>query len=892
MKWSLFTRPNLSRRSLYGMIAVGLLMSLLALTLIGKLVNLQLIQGRDYKRQAGASHFSKRPSYPERGKISDANGETLALTTYVYNIGITPAAVASQPPQDQADQKLDRQQIAEGFSTLLNLPFDQVQAAMEKKDKAYVVLKKEIPKEAYTPFEEFLTQHAIRGVAIDSLPKRFYPKDKLASQIVGFASRREDSGLTGVTGLEAYYQRELAGQLGYTYGEVDHYFGGQLPYSNPREQAPVPGHNLVLNLDSALQAEVERIVERYNDLFQATDGSSAIILDAKTGAVVAMAQEGGYNLNHPYEAPKKLEKGARAYFEKMHEMRGEDPLQELKTRQAELEKDREKILEETQKLEPGQLIQGPPTPNRLLELSQAEDAIRFYNVSVSPAGHVRAPDYIYKGWDPYEDKDDLDYLNRRLWTNRNVSFTYEPGSTMKSFTVATAYEEHAFRLDETFSDAPVWIRGFGDYALHCHVFPKNHGYETVQQALAQSCNPVMIQIAERVGIEKFYEYVHALGFYGLTGVDLPAESYGLLHTNPGVVDLAPMSFGESNTITPIALAQAYTVFANDGVMLKPQVVKYLTDKEGNVVREFPAQPVRQVYSRETVETVRAMLRDAVVNGIVRLANEPGYFVGAKTGTSTKSTKNTEEQDYSVMSVASLFPIDDPRYIVLGIQYNPNTTFTSGVQSMVRDLIRATGRLMHVPRRYTQVDLSQAIRPRKFSYANGITLQSIADTIVSLDIDYDLAPDMEPTDFFYSMYPAGTQELNGYPIYYVSKDGEPPKETVDVPDFTGKTFEEAAELAYQKRINLKYEGNPIQGVVVKQSIEAKDKDGKLQKMQKYGIVELTFGALAGYNPPALHIVENPVAKENTHLPVKTDPIWTTQRIYDPYGAIPEHNPYGG
>lgn len=899
-------KKRITRRSIYGIFTVGVAILLVGLVMIGKLFSLQIVQGEDYRKLAGARHYALKPTYPDRGQIYDSQGETLALTTYVYTIGITPKAVMSHLADP--DQRPKREQIIDAFSRLLQLDRQKVAEAFEKTEATYVNLIKNISKEAYDPFGEYLTEYKIGGVAIDSLPKRFYPKKDLASQLIGFANLDEE-GLIGINGIEASYNRALAGTPGYSYGEVDHYFGGQLPYSPATESQPVPGNNVVLYLNSKLQQEVQTIVQRYSRLFSASEGGSAIVMDMQTGGILAMAQEESYDLNQPYAMPQGLEHGAKAFYEERMMERGHD----LKAERERIREARRRAkegpgpksseaAEEKDPVEPDRRIQGPPTPRFLLaklraESSQAGEGKEEGEEKIFLQGLVpyyQMEDQVESStWDPFQKTSDLAYLTSAVWRNQNVSFTYEPGSTMKTFTVSTAVEENAFRLDELFSDAPIWIRGFGDYAIHCHVFPNNHEYETVNQALGNSCNPVMVQLAERVGIEKFYRYVHSLGFYGLTGIDLPAEALGLMHSNPNVVDLAPMSFGESNTVTPIALAQAYSVIGNQGTMVKPQVAKYLTDKDGKVIRSFPASPVRQVYSPQTMQTVIPMLRDAFVNGIVNLANEPGYFAGGKSGTSTKAILDSEEQNYSVMSVAAVFPIDEPRYLVLGLLYDPNTTKSSCAQSMVRDIIRSTGRILNVPKRYTQADLNQALKPKEISTANGITLLSIADYLAGQDVEFELSPGMKYNDYFYTFYPRGKVPLNGYPVYYVSQNGDAPKEEVEVPDFTGKTFEEAASIAYQRRINIHYNGNPLTGVVVEQSVPALSKEEKSpNKMQKYGVVELTFGPLPGYNPPNIRMVENPLPEATTNLPIVTDPIWTTQHIYTPYGDVPEHNPYGG
>lgn len=879
------TRPvNKNKIRLNGILIVALFMLLLGLALISTLFRIQIVQGNAYQKQAGENHYAKIPTYPERGKIEDANGETLALTTYVYTIGITPRSVRSE--LEETDKRPGREEIMQSFSQFLGLDQETLAEAFAKNDAPYVPLVKKMTKERYDPFKQYLEEYRITGVAIDSEPKRYYPKGDIASQVVGFANLGREN-LFGVTGIEAYYDRELAGTPGYIYGEVDHYFAGQLPYSDPTIKKPVPGNNIVLNIDSKLQEQAQQIASKYSKLFSATDGAVALVMNARTGAIVAMAQDHSFDLNKPYAALPDLKEGARAHFDNLLRQRGIDPAYLAELAEAEEEKKLEQLLV-SEKLDPHQVVQGPPVPRKFIAYLES---IRQREEAEKAKQKDRDPNYVYQGWDPFNDPDDLDYLGSRIWQNRNVSYTYEPGSTMKSFTVATALEEHAFQLNEQFSDAPIWIRGFGDYAIHCHVFPNNHAYETAEQALWNSCNPIMVQLAQRVGISKFYQYVHSLGFYKLTGIDAPAEARGLLHENPTEVDLAPMSFGESNTITPISLATAYTSLGNGGVMMKPRLAKYMTDNEGKVVREFAPEAVRQVYSRETAETLLSMLRGTFVHGLVNLANEPGYFAGGKSGTSTKSTTGGEEQDYSVMSVASIFPVDDPQYVVLAIIFDPNTSKSSCAQSMCRDLIRATGRTMNVPKRYTDHDLAQLLKPKEISYANGITLPSIADYLALHNVEYEMQEGMTYDDYFYTLYPVGKVKLHGYPVYYVSKDGEPPREKVDVPDFTGKTFEEAAELAYQKRINIRYDGNPLTGVVIGQSVAAQV-DEVPQQIQKYGIIELTFGQLEGYNPPNIRKVAEPVTEQASTLPPKIDPLAKQQFIYSPYGEIPEHNPYGG
>ena len=124
----------------------------------------------------------------------------------------------------------------------------------------------------------------------------------------------------------------------------------------------------------------------------------------------------------------------------------------------------------------------------------------------------------------------------------------------------------------------------------------NHGSESLVEAFQNSCNPIFVQLAYRIGISKYYEYVHMFGFYERTGIDLPAEGVGIFHTNPTSIDMACLSFGESATVTPIQLLNSYCAMINGGDLMVPHVVKYITDSDGNIVDEIEPEVIRTVFS--------------------------------------------------------------------------------------------------------------------------------------------------------------------------------------------------------------------------------------------------------------------------------------------------------
>ena len=141
------------------------------------------------------------------------------------------------------------------------------------------------------------------------------------------------------------------------------------------------------------------------------------------------------------------------------------------------------------------------------------------------------------------------------------------------------------------------------------------------------CNPVMVQIAQRIGVETYYNYVQAFGHRGLTGIDLPAETVGLIHEDPSTVDLAIWSFGEQSTVTPIQLLNSFAALGNGGILMRPQLVDYMTDRDGNVVQDVQPEVIRRVISEKTSDKIMSYMRGVVTEGTAHLAEVHGYQPG-------------------------------------------------------------------------------------------------------------------------------------------------------------------------------------------------------------------------------------------------------------------------
>ena len=217
-------------------------------------------------------------------------------------------------------------------------------------------------------------------------------------------------------------------------------------------------------------------------------------------------------------------------------------------------------------------------------------------------------------------------------------------------------EEGVVTPDTITSDHPVEI---GGWELNCWKSPP-HGQETFRKGVYNSCNPVFVRIAQELGVDKFYSYVRAFGFFDKTGIMLP-EAGSIFHTEPKEIDMAVASFGQGFQITPIQLATAYCAIANGGTLVTPRLVKELTDSEGNIVKRFETNEIRNVLSKETCETMLDILEGVVTEGTGR-THIKGYRVAGKQA-HPKPSERFRKVYRLILPVA---PADNPKIVALVI----------------------------------------------------------------------------------------------------------------------------------------------------------------------------------------------------------------------------------
>ncbi|MGI6001280.1 MAG: peptidoglycan D,D-transpeptidase FtsI family protein [Candidatus Merdisoma sp.] len=279
-----------------------------------------------------------------------------------------------------------------------------------------------------------------------------------------------------------------------------------------------------------------------------------------------------------------------------------------------------------------------------------------------------------------QEKQDL--LNQ-MWRNQSVNDTYEPGSTFKTVTAAAALEKGVVSLADTFSCPG--FRMVEDRRIRCHKVG-GHGTETFVQAIMNSCNPVFIDIGQRIGVEDFYHYFQQFGLMSKTGIDIPGEAGTIMHKmeNIGAVELATISFGQSFQITPIQLATTISSIINGGTRVTPHFGVEIRSSEGELLKRFRYETKEGIVSEETSETMRYLLEKVVSEGGGNKAYIEGYRIGGKTATSQTLPRGTNKY---ISSFVGFAPADDPEVLAMCIIHNPQGVYYGGTIAapVIRDI---------------------------------------------------------------------------------------------------------------------------------------------------------------------------------------------------------------
>ena len=315
---------------------------------------------------------------------------------------------------------------------------------------------------------------------------------------------------------------------------------------------------------------------------------------------------------------------------------------------------------------------GSYDPNNYLEIYDDTTALLLENERAAALALPEASAAYEAAIETY--KQDVAAARMAQWRNRCVSDGYEPGSTFKLITLASAIDSGAVTLNDSFYCGGQEKFTGREQILNCWK-SAGHGAQTTAQALGNSCNIAFGHIGLRMGGDTFYDYLKSFGIMEKTGVDLPGEASGLFYerkylndpANYGTSYLITSSFGQSFRITPMQLVRAVAAIVNGGYVLEPYIVSEVVDADGNTVEKNEKTVLRQVISQQTSETMRTLMEQVVTEGTASAARTPGYRVGGKTGTSEKLDEydeNGQQVKDKIVSFVGVAPIDDPKYVVL------------------------------------------------------------------------------------------------------------------------------------------------------------------------------------------------------------------------------------
>lgn len=409
-----------------------------------------------------------------------------------------------------------------------------------------------------------------------------------------------------------------------------------------------------------------------------------------------------------------------------------------------------------------------------------------------------------ENWDQLSSEEQLEYLNT-MWKNFCVSDTYEPGSIFKPMLVAAALEEGVITPNSSFQ-----CNGYtdiGGYRIKCHLV-SGHGNINVEQIMAQSCNMGVIQIANLLGADKFYEYQREFGFGDYTGIDLPGEAAGQLHSKEsiGPTELATMSFGQTFNCTSIQVIAAFSSLINGGNLVKPHVVSQIVDADGNVVLENDTEVVRRVISEKTSAYMRTALKATVENGLAKKLQIDGYSIGCKTGTAEQGSRTND--DLWALSNMSYFPAENPKYIVFTVINQPSD-YVEGVQTPTP----MTKKLIEGIIKYDNLEPTQPVEDEaNLSQNKTVTVADYTDSVI-----FDVIGDLDGKELTYKVVGNGNTVVNQVPkggttvdvgsevILYVQRSEEDTG-TVSVPNVVGKNYEQAETTLTKAGFTVAFEGD--------------------------------------------------------------------------------------
>lgn len=628
------------------------------------LYKIQIEQGATFRQYAAEQQLLDSTIQATRGEIYDASGITLASTSVVWTIWADPsystALFTSQTAEETGEvlKTVDETTLAEvsrqitlrllsgdgesldrvdTSSAEYQTQYQTVHDALAKNTSSYQVLATKVNNAVKLSIEKYVSTYNKEHTKAKTLEdgttvrkgrisvsssksfQRDYPYGAFAASVLGFCNGDGE----GFYGLEKSYDSTLAGVNGRTITRRNAY-GNAIADANATTYAAKDGSNLVLSLDVNVQEVVERYLNEAVYANNVENRGAAIVMNVKTGAILAMASKPDFDPNDPLDFSANL-----TYLSE--QVQAEPEIYTI-------------------------YLKDPDDPKKFLLDENGQK--------------IPDPDPDYTG--TYRDIQ---------WKNKAITELYYPGSVFKVITAAMGVDSGKATYYTTLNCSGAY--GVAKETYHC-AGKKSHGVQNLAEALRNSCNIYFIQLGQRLGSSVFYDYFDAFGFTERTGVDLPNETGMMKYYTKnqlGEVQLASSAFGQAMAVTPLQVCTAISAAVNGGYLVTPHVVDKITDQNGNVVEEVGANVRRQVISESASETIRQIMEyevgDGSTNGGGSNAYVAGYRIGGKSGTSEQlNMERRADGDYKkVASFAAVLPANDPEILVYVMLDDPNNART-------------------------------------------------------------------------------------------------------------------------------------------------------------------------------------------------------------------------
>ena len=776
----------------------------------------QVRDAESYRAEAVTQQLKDTTLPAVRGSIYSANGKLLAKSSTVWNIVADPSSVLKSGATE-AQIRTAAEHIAELLDdgTTADTVYNALTASNKDTGEPYQyrVVKKGVEKPVADAILAYADSYRLKdGAAVDTslqteeeedkedkedgetktskatrilyltseqAASRTYPYGAFLASVLGFCN--EDG--SGAYGLEKYYDETLAGTPGRSVAETDAY-GDPLASGQADVHEAIDGSNLNLTIDENVQSIVEEYLTEAMSTFTVHGRGSVIVMNVKTGAILAMASLEQFDPNDPKTITDP----------KMNEIL------------AKTEIDAEDI--------------------DWLESRLGEKAVKDI-IADGIISHEKTTNE--KGEEVSSEATQLQGMMREAqWKNKNITELYMPGSVFKLITASAGLDSGVMSAEQSFyCNGSLTVNEGSELWEHTYRCANGevHGLLDMAGALNHSCNLWFIQAAETLKPQIFYDYIQAFGFTQPTGIDLPNETrwtsvYNAEQMEEVDTNLYTAAFGQNESITPMQMATAVAAIANGGYLVTPYVVDSISDKDGNIISQTETNIRRQVISEEVSRELLAMMENNVhgAGDYHSCANAyvAGYRIGGKSGTAERTDRHLRGDGdyYKMMSFAAVLPIDDPEIEVFVLLDDPRWVkdYASQVVAPV------VGNIISEIAPYLGIEQDADYNP-----TGTVTVQTCLNytwtnaqvTLNRLGLKHKLIGPSSGNIVY--QYPVGGSVVPaGSTIYLYTATDQNSMTTT--PDVVGKTGTFAEQMLKAANLNVQFAGDSS-GKVVAQDVEA-------------------------------------------------------------------------